>query len=541
MSGFYSVSRPANEPVLDYKKGSPEREQIQAMLQKLKSQHFEIPLIIAGKEVYTGQKGACITPHEKNHELAVYHKASAKEVNMAIEASLDAAKTWRAMPYEHRLSIFLKAADLLSGPYRMLINAATMLSQSKTVYQAEIDSACELADFFRFNCYFLSQIYEEQPFSTQRTWNRMQYRPLEGFVFAVTPFNFTSISGNLPCAPAICGNVCVWKPASSAVYSNYIIMRVLKEAGLPDGVINFVPGDGRVVGDVALTSPDLSAVHFTGSTETFKHMWKTVGEHIDCYKYYPKLIGETGGKDFIFAYQDADEQKLITAIVRGSFEYQGQKCSAASRVYVPASLWARIKDDLVRQTNALSMGSVEDFRNFVSAVIDQKAFDRIKSYLTYAKESDDAEIIAGGKCNDNIGYFVEPTVIVTRNPFFKTMQEEIFGPVVTIYVYEDEKFEETLSLCDQTSPYALTGAVFAKDRSIIVKMCKALEHAAGNFYINDKPTGAVVSQQPFGGARASGTNDKAGSKLNLYRFLSPMAIKENYGAEESYLYPYMEQ
>lgn len=533
------VRKPENEPILTYDKESPERVNLKQKISELKQKHFEIPLIIGGKEIYTGQTQECIIPHNKNHVLATYYMAGEKEVKLAIEAALEAKREWSKMPWEHRASIFLKAAELLAGPWRATLNAATMLGQSKTVHQAEIDSACELIDFLRFNTYYMSEIYSEQIISTNEDWNRIEYRPLEGFVFAVTPFNFTSIGGNLPITPALMGNTVLWKPSGSAVYSNYFIMKLLQEAGLPDGVINFIPGSGSLIGDIVFNSEWLGGVHFTGSTEVFNEMWKKIGANIDKYRSYPRLVGETGGKDFVFAHKDADVDKLVTALIRGAFEYQGQKCSAASRAYIPESLWSEVKEKLIYEVKTIKVGDVEDFTNFMGAVIDKKSFDKIKGYIDYARNSNEAEIIIGGNCDDTIGYFVEPTIIVTQNPYFKTMTEEIFGPVLTIYVYEDNKFEETLNICNESTSYGLTGAIFSRNRKAIVEMESALEYAAGNLYINDKPTGAVVGQQPFGGARASGTNDKAGSKLNLLRWVSPRVIKEAFNAPSDYRYSFM--
>ncbi len=540
-NAVFKIEKPKNEPVLSYAPGTKERKELKARLVELRNQEIEIPLIIGGKKVRTGKLGKCIIPHNKETVIGRYHMAGEDEVAQAIEAALSARSEWEAMPWEHRASIFLKAAEMLSGPYRSTINAATMLCQSKTAYQAEIDAACELIDMLKFNAYFLNEIYKEQPESTKDAWNRMEYRPLEGFVFAVTPFNFTSIAGNLPTSPAMAGNVVLWKPASSAVYSAYHVMTVLQKAGLPDGVINFIPGPGNVIGNIVLSNPWLAGVHFTGSTATFQSMWQTVGENLPNYRTYPRLVGETGGKDFVFVHPSADLEPLVTALVRGAFEFQGQKCSAASRAYVPESIWPKLRQRLIEDVESIKVGDVEDFRNFMGAVIDLPAFRSIKSYIEYAKESPEAEIICGGKCDDTVGFFIDPTVIVTTNPHFKTMQEEIFGPVLTIYVYKDEDIEEALNLCDSTSIYGLTGAVFAQDRKAIVEIEKRLAHAAGNFYINDKPTGAVIAQQPFGGARASGTNDKAGSKINMMRWLSPRAIKENLNPAVGYKYPFMDE
>ncbi len=540
-NAVFKIEKPKNEPVLSYAPGTKERKELKARLVELRNQEIEIPLIIGGKKVRTGKLGKCIIPHNKETVIGRYHMAGEDEVAQAIEAALAARSEWEAMPWEHRASIFLKAAEMLSGPYRSTINAATMLCQSKTAYQAEVDAACELIDMLKFNAYFLNEIYKEQPESTKDAWNRMEYRPLEGFVFAVTPFNFTSIAGNLPTSPAMAGNVVLWKPASSAVYSAYHVMTVLQKAGLPDGVINFIPGPGNVLGNIVLSNPWLAGVHFTGSTATFQSMWQTVGENLPNYRTYPRLVGETGGKDFVFVHPSADLEPLVTALVRGAFEFQGQKCSAASRAYVPESIWPKLKQRLIEDVESIRVGDVEDFRNFMGAVIDLQAFRSIKSYIEYAKESPEAEIICGGKCDDTVGFFIDPTVIVTTNPHFKTMQEEIFGPVLTIYVYKDEDIEEALNLCDSTSIYGLTGAVFAQDRKAIVEIEKRLTHAAGNFYINDKPTGAVIAQQPFGGARASGTNDKAGSKINMMRWVSARAIKENLNPAVGYKYPFMDE
>jgi 1-pyrroline-5-carboxylate dehydrogenase len=540
-NAYFKVPAPINEPAFSYAPGTPEREAVKKKLKELQSKEIEIPLIIGGKEIKTGKTAEIRVPHNHSKKLGIYHKAGANEVKMAIEAALEARKKWAEMPWEHRVSIFLKAADLLSGSWRSTMNAATMLGQSKTIGQAEVDSACELADFFRFNSYYLTQLMGEQPYSPKGMWNREEYRPLEGFIFAVTPFNFTSIAGNLPSAPAIVGNVILWKPASSAVYSAYYLMKLWEEAGLPAGVINFIPGSGGEVGDPVMASPDLAGIHFTGSTAVFQGMWKTVGNNIHNSKYYPRIVGETGGKDFIFAHNTADVDALVVAALRGAFEYQGQKCSAASRMYIPKSIWGEFKKKYVDEVSKIKIGDVEDFSNFMSAVIDKAAFNTIKSYIDFAKESKDAEIITGGNCDDSKGYFIEPTTIVTTNPKFKTLQEEIFGPVFTIYIYEDSKFDETLDLCDQTSPYALTGAIWAKERDILVKMSDKLKNAAGNFYINDKPTAAVVGQQPFGGGRASGTNDKAGSAMNIMRWVTARAIKETFDPPKDWHYPFMSE
>ncbi|TYO99042.1 delta-1-pyrroline-5-carboxylate dehydrogenase [Geothermobacter ehrlichii] len=540
-NAIVEVPRPENEPVLSYAPGSAERAKLKAALDEIAGQKIEIPLIIGGREVRTGNIAQVVMPHDHGHVLAEYHQAGPKEVEQAIEAALEAQKVWRSLRWEDRAAIFLKAADLLAGKYRYRMNAASMLSTSKNVFQAEIDAACELIDFLRFNVYYAQQIYREQPmYNAAGSWNLVQHRPLEGFVFAVTPFNFTAIAGNLPTSPAIMGNVAVWKPASSCVYTPYLFMQILKEAGLPDGVINFVPGRGAAVGDVCLAHPDLAGVHFTGSTEVFQNMWRTIGENIQRYKSYPRIVGETGGKDFVFAHASADIPSLVTALVRGAYEYQGQKCSAASRAYIPESIWPQVQQALLDELKQTRMGDVRDFRNLVNAVIDRKAFSDITAYIDYARESADAVILAGGNYDDSKGYFIEPTVILASKPDFKTMVEEIFGPVLTIYVYPDAEYEQTLQLCDRTSPYALTGAIFAQERQAVSQALAALENCAGNFYINDKPTGAVVGQQPFGGGRASGTNDKAGSPLNLVRWVSPRTIKENFVPPTAVPYPFMD-
>jgi len=538
-NGIFKVPTPKNEPVLAYGPGSPEKKKLKAKIAEMKGQQIEIPVLIGGKEIKTGVMGECRPPHDHHHLLGTYHKAGEKEVDMAIQAALEARSAWATMRWEARASIFLKAAELLAGPYRDVLNAATILCQSKTVYQAEIDAACELIDFYRFNPYYMQKIYEQQPESSTGCWNYLEQRPLEGFIFAVTPFNFTSIAGNLPTAPAMLGNVVLWKPASSVVYTAYFIMKLLKEAGLPDGVINMVPGNGGAVGNPVMASPYLAGIHFTGSTPVFQNMWKTIGNNIQNYKTYPRIVGETGGKDFIFVHHSANLDAVTTAIVRGAFENQGQKCSAASRSYVPKSSWPALKEKLIAAVKKIRMGSPEDFSNFMGAVIDKAAFDSIVDYIIYAKNSKEAEIITGGNYDDTIGYFIEPTIVLTSNPRFKLMEEEIFGPVMTIYVYPDEEFEQTLKLCDETSPYALTGCVFSNDRYAINKAVEILTNAAGNFYINDKPTGAVVGQQPFGGSRASGTNDKAGSIINLQRWVSPRTIKENFISPLDFAYPHM--
>lgn len=539
-NAYFRVQEPANEPYLSYAPGTPEREILKEKCKELKSKEIEIPAIINGKEVKTGRTADVVMPHNHGHKLATVHLCGEKEVAMAVEAALEARKKWADMPWEERVSIFQKAADLVTGPWRATMNASTMLGQSKTPQQAEIEAAGELADFLRFNAWYLARIMGEQPYSPDGIWNRVEYRPLEGFVFAVSPFNFTAIAGNLPTAPAMCGNVSLWKPSTESVYSNYFFMKLLKEAGLPDGVINFLPGDGPDVGDPVLENPHLSGLQFTGSVGTFNHLWKKIGENVEKYNTYPRVVGETGGKDFIFAHPTADVDAMVTAALRAAYEYQGQKCSAASRMYIPKSIWSDFSEKFLAEVKKIKVGDVEDFSNFMGAVISRKAFDKISGYIDYAKEADDAEIIAGGGYDDSEGYFIEPTVILTDNPKFKTMKEEIFGPVLTIYVYDDPDFEKTLKLCDETSPFALTGAIFAKDRYAVKQMSDALRQSAGNFYINEKPTGAIVNQQPFGGSRKSGTNDKAGSIANMLRWMSMRSIKEARIAPKEWTYPYME-
>ncbi|SFG72613.1 delta-1-pyrroline-5-carboxylate dehydrogenase [Desulfotomaculum arcticum] len=539
--GFFKIEMPGNEPVHEYRLESENQINLKNKLVELKKEVIEIPLIIGGKEVKTGILKDCVSPHNHQHVLARYHVAGEKELKMAIEASLEAKKMWQNMKWEHRAAIFLKAADLLAGPWRDTINAATMLGQSKTAHQAEIDSACELIDFLRFNIYFAQEIYKEQPISKNYEWNRLEYRPLEGFVLAITPFNFTAIGGNLPTAPAMLGNVVNWKPASTAVYSNYYFMKLLQEAGLPDGVINFIPSNGKDINTTVIPDENLAGIHFTGSSQVFDTIWKSVGENISKYRNYPRIVGETGGKDFVFAHNSCDVDALAAGLIRGAYEYQGQKCSAASRAYVPQSIWPELKDKLINDIKDIKIGDVEDFSNYVSAVIDRESFEKIKGYIKYAEAAEDAEIIYGGKCDDTIGYFIEPTIILASNPKFKTMEEEIFGPVLTIYVYNDDNFEQTLQLCEETSPYGLTGAIFAQDRNIIAYMEEKLYYNAGNLYINDKPTGSVVGQQPFGGSRKSGTNDKAGSKLNLLRWVSARTIKESLNPPKSYKYGFMQE
>jgi 1-pyrroline-5-carboxylate dehydrogenase len=540
-NAILKVPTPVNEPVYSYAPGTPERDLLKAAIDEITNKKVEIPLIIGGKEVRTGKLGKVVMPHDHQHVLGEYHQAGEKEINMAIDAAMAAKEDWANLRWEERAAIFLKAAELLSGKYRYIMNAISMLSTSKTAYQAEIDAACELIDFLRFNVYYAQQVYTDQPmYSSKGLWNFVQQRPLEGFVFAVAPFNFTAIAGNLATAPAIMGNTILLKPASSCVYTPYLFMQILKEAGMPDGVINFVPGPGSMVGKVCLDHKDLGGIHFTGSTGVFHQMWQSVGENIAKYKSYPRIVGETGGKDFIVAHESADVEQLTTAIIRGAFEFQGQKCSAASRAYIPKSLWGPVREQLETDMATIKMGKTSDFSNFFNAVIDKSAFATITEFIDYAKEASDAEIIIGGGYDDSKGYFIEPTVILTSNPNFRTMEEEIFGPVMTIYVYEDAKYEETLELCDKTSIYALTGAVFATKREAVSLAVTKLENAAGNFYINDKPTGAVVGQQPFGGARASGTNDKAGSYLNLIRWVSPRTIKETFEPPTHFSYPFMD-
>jgi len=536
-----SVPKAYNEPIKSYAPGSPERASIKAMLTGMKSEEIEIPMVIGGERVKSDKKIAIHPPHDHGHVLGYYYKSDAEHVTMAINAAMKAAKDWAAMPWEHRASIFLKAADLLSGPYRDRINAATMLAQSKTVHQAEIDAACELADFYRFNVQYMAEIYAQQPASDKTTWNRLEYRPLEGFVYALTPFNFTSIAGNLPTAPAMMGNVVVWKCSNTQVYSAKVLMDLYEEAGVPPGVINLIFPSGPVGGKVVMEHPDFAGFHFTGSTGVFQSIWKTIGTNIAKYKTYPRIVGETGGKDFVMVHKTAGIDQVVTALVRGAFEFQGQKCSAASRAYIPDNLWPDLKEKLVEQVTGIKMGDPEDFTNFMCAVIDEASFDKLAMFIDNAKKDEDAEIIVGGEYDKSKGYFIRPTVIVANDPHYVTMEEELFGPVLTIYVYEADKWDETLELLNTTSIYALTGAVFSNDRYAIKQATKYLSQAAGNFYINDKPTGAVVGQQPFGGARASGTNDKAGSYLNMIRWTSPRTIKENFVPPADYRYPFMDE
>lgn len=538
-NAFFKVPIAINEPVLAYAPGSSERKALKAALNQLKGMEMDIPMHIGGQKIFTEDKRVIHPPHELGHTLGRYSRGNRTHVEMAVQAALDAKTEWENTPWEDRAAIFLKAADLLAGPYRAKMNAATMLGQSKNVFQAEIDAVCELADFFRFNVQYMTEIYAQQPESAPGIWNRLEYRPLEGFVFALTPFNFTSIAGNLCSAPALMGNTVVWKPAETQIYSAQVIMEIYEEAGLPPGVINLVFVDGQSAGDVIFNHPDFAGIHFTGSTGVFQKIWKTIGENITKYKSYPKLVGETGGKDFVVAHASACPKEVAVALSRGAFEFQGQKCSAASRAYIPQSLWSDVKHYLTQDLADFKMGSPEDFSNFVNAVIDAKAFDKITSYIAAAKEDKNVEIVAGGNFDKSKGYFIEPTVIKVNDPNYVTMCEELFGPVLTIYVYEDKDFEATLDIVDKTGPYALTGAIFSKDRYAQKVGFDKLRNAAGNFYINDKPTGAVVGQQPFGGARASGTNDKAGSILNLYRWISPRTIKENFVPPKDYKYPFL--
>ncbi len=539
--GFFNVPVPKNEPVKSYKPGSPERIELKIKLAELRSIQVDVPMYIGGEEVRSGVTSRLTSPHDHRHILGVYHKGDADHVHQAITAAMNAKERWEELPWEQRAAIFLKAADLIAGPYRAKMNAATMLGQSKNVYQAEIDAACEMIDFLRFNVYYMTQIYKQQPESGSQAWNRIEQRPLEGFIFALTPFNFTSIAGNLPSSPAIMGNTVVWKPSRTAIYSAHVLMEVFIEAGMPPGVINLILVDGPTAGDIIFNHPDFAGIHFTGGTSTFQRIWRTVGNNIAKYKTYPRIVGETGGKDFIMVHESAYPEEVSTALIRGAFEYQGQKCSAASRAYIPDVLWDRIKEKMISDLAEIKMGDVEDFTNFINAVIDEKSFDDIVKYIEDARKSNKIKIIAGGNYDKSKGYFIEPTVLLTEDPQYITMCEEIFGPVLTIYIYQSQRFIETLELVDQTSPYSLTGAVFARDRYAIDLATRMLRNAAGNFYINDKPTGAVVGQQPFGGARASGTNDKAGSMINLLRWVSPRTIKENFIPPKQYRYPFMEE
>lgn len=535
----FFVPDPVNEPILSYAPGTPERDELLATYKEMYGKQIEAPMYIGSQQVHTDTKIKMTCPHDHQHVLGHFSEGDASHVKMAIDAALAAKEEWENMTWENRATIFLKAADLLSGPYRAKINAATMLGQGKNAHQAEIDAACEFIDFLRFNVSFMQEVYMQQPESVDGLWNRMEYRPLEGFLFAITPFNFTAIAGNLPGAPAMMGNTVVWKPNYTQVYSAQVIMEVFKEAGLPDGVINLIYVDGPVAGDVVFKHPDFAGLHFTGSTAVFKHLWKTIGENIDMYRSYPRIVGETGGKDFVVAHKSADAKEVATGLVRGAFEFQGQKCSAASRAYIPSNIWDDVKQFMVDDLEEIKMGSPEDFGNFVNAVIDETSFKKITGYIDQAKNDKDVELLAGGNYDGSKGWFIEPTVFVAKDPKYTTMCEEIFGPVLTIYVYDPEKFEETLTLVDETSPYALTGAVFSKDRYAVDLATKKLRNAAGNFYINDKPTGAVVGQQPFGGARGSGTNDKAGAMMNLLRWVSARTIKETFVPPTDYKYPFL--
>ena len=537
--GRFQVPTPINEPVFDHAPGSPQRASLKRHLDALAEDKIEVPLIIGGEEVTTGRTAPMVMPHAHGHELGVFHKAGAGEVQRAITAAEEARPAWAALPWEERAAVFLRAADMLAGPWRDRINAATMLGQSKTAHQAEIDAACELIDFWRFNVHFAERIFADQPESSPGCWNRVEYRPLDGFVFAVTPFNFTSIAGNLPTAPALMGNTALWKPASTSVFSNYFLMKLLEEAGLPPGVVNFVPGSGAEVGDPVVADPHLGGVHFTGSTEVFQGIWSSIGKNIQSYGQYPRLVGETGGKDFLFAHPSSEVEGLATALVRGAFEYQGQKCSAASRAYLPKSLWPAVREQMGDMTSEIRMGDVRDFRNFVGAVIDRSSFDKLSGVQKRAQSDATAEIVLGGESDGTSGWFVQPTVIEVSDPKHDFLRTEFFGPILTVYVYDDARYEETLELCAGTSTYALTGAIFARDRAAVRLATDRLRHAAGNFYVNDKPTGAVVGQQPFGGSRASGTNDKAGSAMNLLRWTSARTIKETFVPPTDYRYPFM--
>ena len=539
LKGFFNVPKAVNEPVKSYAPNSPEKKAVLEAYKKMWNEKIDVPSYIGSEEIRTGNTVEMTAPHDHKHVVGTYHLAEKKHIEQAITAALDAKENWANLAWEQRAAIFLKAAELVAGPYRARINAATMIAQSKTIYQAEIDASCEYIDFLRFNVEFMTQIYADQPKSDSSVWNRLEYRPLEGFVYAITLFNFTAIAGNLPASAALMGNTVVWKPAATQVFSAEILMQIFKEAGLPDGVINMVLGDSEMVSEVVLSNPNLAGVHFTGSTGVFNGIWGKIGTNISNYKTYPRIVGETGGKDFIIAHPTANVKQVVTGISRGAFEFQGQKCSAASRAYLPQSMWAEAKELLIKDVKSMKMGSPEDFSNFVTAVISEKSFDKLAKFIDQAKADKDAEIIVGGGYDKSKGYFIEPTVIVTTNPKYATMETELFGPVMTIYVYEDAKWSETLKLVDETSPYALTGAVFSGDRYAIAEATEALKNAAGNFYINDKPTGAVVGMQPFGGARASGTNDKAGSALNLLRWASPRTIKETFVTPEDYRYPFL--
>jgi len=539
LKGFFNVPVPQNEPVLNYGPRSLERATLKAALDEARTHQIDIPMYIGGKEIRTGKTLEIRPPHDHKHLLATYHDGDKSHVTAAIDAALAAKANWENLAWEQRASIFLKAADLIAGPYRAAINAATMLGQSKNVYQAEIDSACELIDFLRFNVHYMTEIYAQQPQSSKGVWNRVEQRPLEGFVFAITPFNFTAIAGNLPSSAAMMGNVVVWKPAPTQIYSAHVIMRIFIEAGLPPGVINLIYGDGPLAGEVIFNHPDFAGIHFTGSTAVFQTIWKTIGTNIHKYKTYPRIVGETGGKDFVLAHPSADADVVATALVRGAFEYQGQKCSAASRAYIPQSLWPAVKEKMQRDITSFKMGPVEDFGNFINAVIDERSFDKLAKYIDAAKADKTIELVAGGNYDKSLGWFIEPTVIKTTDPYYITMREELFGPVLTVYVYPDEQFDEVINIVDKTSIYALTGSIISQDRYAIAEATTRLRNAAGNFYINDKPTGAVVGQQPFGGSRGSGTNDKAGSMINLLRWVSPRTIKETFDPPTDYRYPFL--
>ena len=539
MSGFFNVPEPKNEPVLSYAPGTKERDELQNTYQSMKNQTMEIPMNIGGQKIFTDDKKPVVSPHNHHHVLANHAYGDIGHVEQAVTAAMNAKYEWENTSWEHRASIFLKVADLLSGPYRARMNAATMLGQSKSAFQAEIDAACELADFLRFNVKYMTQIYQDQPTSSKDIWNRMEYRPLEGFIYAVTPFNFTAISGNLPSAPALMGNTVIWKPSRNQVYSAMVLMELFEAGGVPPGVINLIFGDAGAASDYLIGHKDFGGVHFTGSTNVFQGIWKKIGENIQHYKSYPRIVGETGGKDFVIAHESSDIDALVTGLIRGAFEYQGQKCSAASRAYIPDSIWPEVKDKLKAMAERIKMGDPGDFSNFMNAVIDERAFDKITTYIENAKNDPSVSILHGGNADKSEGYFIEPTILVTENPTYVTMVEEIFGPVLTIYIYRHNHFQEALELVDGTSPYSLTGAVFAQDRYVIEKASRVLKNASGNFYINDKPTGAVVGQQPFGGARASGTNDKAGSMMNLLRWVSARSIKENFVPPHDFVYPFM--
>ena len=539
--GIFNVPAPINEPIKNYAPGSPERKELQAMLKELRSKQIEVPMYIGGNEIKSGVKVRMAPPHDHKHTLGFFHRSDKKHVGLAIKAAMSAKKKWGELAWEHRASIFLKAADLIAGPYRAKLNAATMLGQSKNAYQAEIDSACEIIDFLRFNVKYMTDIYSQQPNSSPGMWNRLEWRPLEGFIYALTPFNFTAIAGNLPTSCAMMGNVVVWKPSNTQVYSANVLMEIFKKAGVPDGVINLIYPTGPDAADVVFAHPDFAGIHYTGSTAVFQNIWKTIGSNIHNYKTYPRIVGETGGKDFILAHPSADPKVVATAISRGAFEYQGQKCSAASRAYIPKNIWKEVKETVLADLKSMKMGPTEDFGNFINAVIDEASFNKLASYIDAAKKDKKAEIIAGGKYDKSKGYFIEPTIIQAKDPFYVTMCEELFGPVLTVYVYDDNKFDETVKILDKTSNYALTGCIIAQDRYAIEKASKMLANAAGNFYINDKPTGAVVGQQPFGGARGSGTNDKAGAMINLLRWVSPRTIKETWVPPTNYRYPFLEK